>query len=158
MEVSAEDGAAGAAAYALEAVAAVVAVALEHAAERLRAGPQVRAPAVVLEAREHPRAAAEVDLDRDVADQARAWVAHGLEVDEPDAGQPLAAELVGVAEQLVAAADREDDAPALGCGVQRVALDGREILRAQLLVTVLTTPEVEEVVGVGIDLVAEARA
>ena len=122
-----------------------------------RAGPEMRAPAVVLEARQHPRAGAEVDLDRDVADQPRAGVAHGLEVDEPDAGEPLAAELVGVAEQLVAAADGEDDAPALGRGVQRVALDGGEVLRAQLLVTVLTTPEVEQVVGVGIDLVAEAR-
>ena len=42
-----------AAAHALEAVAPVVAVALEHAAERLLARPEVRAPAVVLEAGEH---------------------------------------------------------------------------------------------------------
>ena len=100
--------------------------------------------------------APEVDLDRDVADQARAGVAHGFEVHQADAREALAAQLVGVAEQLVAAADREDDAPALGRGVQRVALDGRQVLRAQLLVTVLTAAEVEEVVGVRIDLVAEA--
>ena len=87
-----------------------------------------------------------------------AVLAHGLEVHEADAGEPLAAQLVGVAEQLVAAADGEDDAPALGGGMQRVALDGGEVERAQLLVTVLTTAEVEEVVRVGVDLVAEAGA
>ena len=65
----------------------------------------------------------EIDLDRDVADQPRAVLAHGLEVDEADAGQLLAAELVGVAEQLVAAADGEDHLAALGRRVQRVALD-----------------------------------
>ena len=41
---------------ALEARGARVAVALQHAAERLLAGAQVRAPAVVLEAGEHARA------------------------------------------------------------------------------------------------------
>ena len=59
---------------------------LQHAAERLRAGAEVRAPAVVLEAGEHARAVArEVDLDRDVADQPRAVLADGVQVDEPDA-------------------------------------------------------------------------
>ena len=126
--------------------------------QRLCGRAQVGAAAVVLEAREHLRAGAQVDLDRDVADQPRAGVADGLEVDEPDAGQALAAQLVAVAEQLVAAAHREDDASALGRGVQGVALDGGQVLRAQLLVTILTTSEVEKVVIVGIDLVAEPGA
>ena len=51
----------------------------------------------------------ELDLDRDVADQPRAVLAHGAQVDQPDAGQLLVAELVGVAEQLVAAAHAEHD-------------------------------------------------
>ena len=46
----------------------------------------------------------------------------------PTPGQPLVAELVAVAEQLVAAADAEDHGAAVGRGVQRVALDGREVL------------------------------
>ena len=84
-------------------------------------------------------------------------LAHRLEVDEPDARQPLVAELVAVPEQLVAAADAESTAPRVGRGVQRVALDGREVLRAQRLVAVLAAAEVEEVVRVRVDLVAEAR-
>ena len=39
-------------------------------AERALAGPEVRAAAVVLEARQHARAAVELDLDGDVADEA----------------------------------------------------------------------------------------
>ncbi len=75
-----------AAADALEAAGAVVAVALEHAAERRGARSEPRAAAVVLEAREHAGpAGSQVDLDRDVADQPRAVLAHGLEVDEADA-------------------------------------------------------------------------
>ena len=71
-----------AAVHALEAVAAVVAVAREHAAERLLAGPEVGAPAVVLEAGDHARPGAEVGLDRAVADQPRARLADGAQVDE----------------------------------------------------------------------------
>ena len=72
--------------------------------------------------------------------------------------QPLVAELVAVAEQLVAAADAEQHGAALGRGVQRVALDRGEVLRAQRLVAVLAAAEVEEVVGVRVDGVAEARS
>src|ERR671923_147544 len=53
----------------------VVAGAAQHAPGRRRAGTQSRAAAVVLEAREH---ADPVDLDRDVADQPRALLPHGL--------------------------------------------------------------------------------
>ena len=91
---------------ALEAVAAVVAVPLEHPPERALAAAEVGPPAVVLEAGDDARAAAEVGLDRAVADQPRSGLAHRPEVDEADARQLLAAELVGVAEQLVAAAHR----------------------------------------------------
>ena len=156
VEVRADHGAVRAAADALVAAAAVVAVALEHPPERRRARSEPRAAAVVLEAGQHRGSAG--DLDRDVADQPRAVLADGLEVDEADAGQPLVAELVAVAEQLVAAADAEDHRAALRGGVQRVALDGGEVLRAQRLVAVLAAAEVEEVVGVGVELLAEPRA
>src|SRR4051794_11590208 len=97
------------AAHALRTTGAVVAVALEHAAQGLRAGTEAGAAAVVLEAGQHlgtviPEAG-EVDLDRDVADEPRAVLAHRADVDEPQAGDALVAELVAVAEQLVAAAD-----------------------------------------------------
>src|SRR5439155_11714511 len=65
--------------YSLEAVATVVAVAAQHTAERVLAGTEVGAAAVVLESGDHPRAAAEVRLDRAVADQPRALLAHGPE-------------------------------------------------------------------------------
>ena len=70
---------------------AVVAVTADHPAERARAGAEVGAAAVVLEAGDLERAAAaEVGLDRDVADQPRAGLADRLEVDEAEAGDPLA--------------------------------------------------------------------
>ena len=65
--------------------APVVAVALAGRARAALAGAQPRAAAVVLEAGEHARRAVELDLDGDVADQPRAVLAHGLEVDEADA-------------------------------------------------------------------------
>ena len=49
-------------------------------------------------------------------------------IDEADAGQPLAAHRVPVAEQLIAAADGEHDGPAAGCGVQRLAHRRKEVL------------------------------
>ena len=136
-----------------------VAVAAQDAAERPLAVAEVRAPAVVLEAGEHARAvdAGQLDLDRDVADQPRALLADGAQVDEADAGDLLVAELVGVAEELVAAADGEDRAAVGGRGVQRVALALDEVLRAELLVAVLAAAEVEEVVRGRVDVVAEAR-
>ena len=148
-----------AAADALEAAGAVVAVTLEDAAERRGARSEPRAAAVVLEARQHARRGrVQLHLDRDVADQPRAVLADGLEVDQPDAGQGLVAERVAVAEQLVAAADAEQHRAAGRGGVQRVALDRGEVARAQRLVTVLAAAEVEEVVRVGVDLVAEPGA
>ena len=131
---------------------------MKHASEWALRRSEARAAAVVLEAGEHPRAPAEVDLDGDVADQPRAVLADGLEVDQADAGQPLTSEFVGVAEQLVAAADGEDHLSGGRRGVQRVALDGRQILGAQRLVAVLAAADVEEVVGVGVERVAEAGA
>ena len=76
----------------------------------------------------------------------------------PDAGEPLVRQLVAVAEQLEPAADGEHDRAAVGRGVQRVALDRREVARAQRLVAVLAAADVEEVVRVGVDRVADPRA
>ncbi len=145
--------------HALEARGAGVAVALEHAAERLRTGAQVRAPAVVLEAGEHARAveAGKAHLDRDVADEPRPGLAHRVQIDEPDPGDALVAELVVVAEELVAAAHGEDDAAGVGRVVQRVALGVDHVLGAQRLVAVLRAADVEEVMRGGVDPLAEPR-
>ena len=68
---------------------------------------------MVLEAGEHAALAPlELDLDRDVADQPRPVRADRVQIDEPDAGERLVPELVGMAEQLVAAAHGEDDGAA----------------------------------------------
>src|SRR3954452_22455669 len=103
--------------------AAVVAVALEHAAQRSLGAAQRGTAAVVLEPRQdaRPIQPVQLDLDRDVADQPRAVDrALGDEVDEPDPGHALVAELVVIAEQLDATADPEDDRAAGGGGVQRL--------------------------------------
>ena len=85
---------------------------------------------MVLEAGDHARAAAEVGLDRAVADQPRARLAHRAAGRRgPTPGQLLAAELVGVAEQLVAAADGEHHGAAVGRRVQRVALGLGHVVR-----------------------------
>ena len=78
---------------------------------------------MVLEPGQHaPLARLELDLDRDVADQPRPVRADRHEIDQSDAGQRLLAELVGVAEQLIAAAHREDHAPraAAACSASRL--------------------------------------
>src|SRR6201999_2756447 len=118
----------------------VVAVALEHPAQRPLARAQDRPGAVVLEARPDARAVQrlQLDLDRGGADKPRAVDrAPRDQVHQADAGDALVAELVVVAEQLDAAADPEDDRAATGRRAQRVALDVVEVLRAQLLVAVL---------------------
>ena len=109
---------------------------------------------MVLEPGDHARAAAEVGLDRAVPDQARPRLAHRAQVHEADAGQLLAAELVGVAEQLVAAADRQHDRAAAGRRVQRLALGRRHVVRHGDLVAVLAAAHVEEVVGVRVERLA----
>ena len=119
----------------------------------------MRATAVVLEPGQHsPNIRVELDLDRDVADQPRLVRAHRDEVDQPDTGQGLVAELVGVAEQLITAAHREDHRPAVGRGVERVALDLGQVERAQLLVAVLPAAHVEEIGAVGVERARRGRS
>ena len=76
---------------ALEAVAAVVAVARQDAAQRPLARAEVGAPAVVLEAGDHARAGAEIRLDGAVADQARPGSRTVRRSTRPDPGQLLVA-------------------------------------------------------------------
>ena len=104
VEVGADDVAAQ---HALEARGARVAVAL--AARGPAAAPPGPGACARRGSRTPPARALRAspgrrDLDGDVADQPRAVLAHGVQVDEPDARDPLVAELVVVAEQLVAAA------------------------------------------------------
>ena len=82
--------------------------------------------------------------------------AHGVQIDQADARQRLGAELVGVAQQLVAAADGEDDRPAGGGGMHVVALALGQIVGAELLVAVLAAADVVEVGAVGIQRLVEA--
>ncbi len=117
---------------------------------------QVGAPAVVLEAGDRPRAVAEVGLDRDVADQPLARLAHRLQVGQPEPGQALLAQLVAVAEQLVAAADGEQDGSVVDRRRQRLALARDHVGGDGTLVAVLAAAEVEEVVGRGVDALAGA--
>ena len=146
-----------AALHALEAVAPVVPVPAEHAAERALAGPQVGPAAVVLESRDHAGPGPEVRLDRAVADQARAGLADGAEVDEADPGELLAVQLVRVAEQLIAAAHGQHDRTAVRRPVERLALGIGHVARDGDLVAVLAAAHVEEVVGVAVERLPEAR-
>ena len=76
------------------------------AAERLGAGVEPRAAGVVFEPRQRaPHAGLELALEQDVTDHPR-LARHGLQREEPDAGQLDAVEVpIGASEQLVAAAD-----------------------------------------------------
>ena len=103
-----------------------------------------------------PNIGVELHLDRDVSDQPRLIRAHGDEVDEPDTGQGRVAELVGVAEQLISAAHREDHRFSGRRRVERVALDLGQVERAQLLIAVLPAPDVEEISAIGVQPFAEA--
>src|SRR2546423_170292 len=82
-------------------------------------------------------AVAQIGLDRAVSDKARAGLADGAQVDQADAGKPLALHLVLMAEELVAAAHRQHDCAAAGRVVQRVLLRGHHVLCAQRLVAIL---------------------
>ena len=113
-----------AAAHALEAVVAVVAVARAgrgRAAARRRRGRCGRRGS-----RSRPARAGSPSSSTSMATlpiSRGPSLAHGVQVDEPDAGQLLVAELVGVAEQLVAAADRRARprrASAAACSASRL--------------------------------------
>ncbi len=120
-------------------------------------GPRCVLPAMILETREHARLSRlELHLDRDVPDQPGVVRADGTQVDKPHSGERLVSQLIRVAEELIATADREDHRAASGGCVQGVALDRRQVERAQLLVAILTAADVVEVGAVWVELVAEA--
>jgi len=141
--------------HALESVLAVVAVPADHAAERLGALPEIGAPAVVLEPSEEPRARAEVDLDRDVADQARARLAKCLQLGETQPRDPLLAEPVTVSEELVAAAYGEHDGAVLDGRREGRPLGLDHVGGDEHLVAVLAAPDVDQVVRLGVEPLPE---
>jgi len=65
------------------------------------------------------------------------------------------AERVGAPQQLVAAANAEHDRIAIGRLVQRVSLELEQVLSAQPLIAVLAAADVEQVVRVGVERLAE---
>ena len=100
------------------------------------------------------RTAAEVDLDRDVADQPRAGLADGVERGDAEALDPLVAELVGGAEQLVAAADGEPGHARRHGRLDGVALRCEQVGGDHPLVAVLAAADVDQVVRVGVERLA----
>ena len=112
---------------------------------------------MILKARDRHRPKADVGLDCAVADKPRAGFAHGLQVDEAHARELFASYLVGVAEQLVAAADGEHDGAAVRGRMEGVALCVRHVVGDRRLVAVLAAADVEEVMGVGVEWLLEAR-
>ena len=138
MEVGAVDAPCAAA---LEAGDAVVPEPRDDAAERLGAVVEDRAAGVVLEARE--RLAGPGAVEQHVADHP-ALAGDRRERQQADPGQLGAREVAVVAaEQLVAAAHREECGSALDSRVQRRAL-GREVGRDELLLAILAAADVEE--------------
>ena len=69
----------------------------------------------------------------------------------PRPGQPLLAELVAVAEQLVAAADGEQDGAVVDGRGERLALGRDHVGGDRALVAVLAAADVEQVVGGGVE-------
>ena len=140
-------------------VPAVVPVAVQNPAEWPRPRPQMCAPSVILKSRQHAGIARrELDRDRDVPDQPRAVGAHRTQVEQADSGEGLIAELVAVAEQLIAAAHAEQHRAPRGGRVERLPLVRHQIQRTTLLVAVLPPADVVEVGAVGIKRVADRHA
>src|SRR3954451_12123826 len=113
---------------------------------------------MVLEAGDRPRALArDVRLDRDVADQSRAGLANRLEIGEPEAGEAVLAELIAVAEQLIATADGEHGRAVVDRSREGLALGRLHVGGDRALVAVLAASDVEEIVGRGVDRVPGTR-
>src|SRR5687768_2851418 len=142
-------------AAAFESALSVVPEARDDAAESLGTRIEHRAPGVVLEARQKlALAGLELAFEEHVADHA-ALAGHCLVRKEADAREHRAvAPAVGAAEQLVAAADREDRRAACRRLLQSLALLD-EVDRHQRLLAVLAAADVEEVVVARHDRVAE---
>src|SRR5689334_20796265 len=120
--------------HSLVSVATVVPVTVHDAAERHGIRAEVGASAMVLEAGEDLWPCAEVDLDRDVADQPRTWLSDRLQVGDPEPGNGFLSKLVAVAEQLIPATYREQGGPVLDGEGDRVPLRAQHVLRDQHLV------------------------
>lgn len=133
---------------ALVAALAVVAVAMDDAPERLHALSQVRAAAVILIA--HDGLCRDAALDGDVSDKARV-AAIRIQVNEREALDLLVSHEVGVAKQLVAAADGRKHAAILDVGRELRAL-GEQVLAHDALLAVRATADEDDV------HVREARA
>ena len=147
-------------ARALAPIVAVVAVAVQHPAERLCAGAQMRAAAVVLEAGEHATLGArQVDLDRDVADQPRP-------IRSRSCGRRAARlreaprRRVGRRGRAAGSRRRRRARPrrAAAAAVSACALVLVQVRGAELLVAVLAAAHVVEVGAVRVERVADAGA
>ena len=133
---------------------AVVAEAGDDAPERLGAGVEPRPARVVLEAGERLAVARlELALEQHVADHPP-LAGDGLERQEPDARHVLAVEAaVAAAEQLVAAAHREQRGAAVDDRLDQRLRLRREVLGDEELLAVLAAADVVEVVRAGDDRV-----
>src|SRR5829696_1870513 len=162
-ERAVEVGAVGVqAAGALGAVFAVVAEAQDHLAQGFQVVAEVGTAAVVLETDDLAPGAVlrTADAREDVADQALLVGSPrlGVQIEDAYTRELLAlGGLVGVAHELVPAADPEDDAPVLDDGPQVGALLAGEVLDEERLLPILTAAEEEEVAAGGVYALAEAN-
>ena len=123
--------------------------------ERLAAGAEVGAAAVVLEPGEHAAARRRGRPRSTTLPISRGPGSRTVsQVGDPEALDPLVAELVGVAEQLVAAADGEHRGAVVDRGRDRVALGREHVLGDHPLVAVLAAADVDQVVRVGVEALA----
>ena len=138
-------------AAALEARASVVSIPCDDATERFRPEVEHRPSGVVLESRDRLSGRlGQRAREEDVADHPR-LPGQGLVREEPGPGHPGAvAPAVAPAEQLVAAADREQRGPAVDRGAEVVASYG-EVGGDQRLLAILAAADVEKVVHAGLE-------
>ena len=143
VQVGAEDVARG---HAFGAILPVVAGAGHDAAQRRQLRAEKRASAVVLEADQGARLQAQpADVHDHVADAAPG-TGLGVQVEQPEAGEPLAlGRLVVVPEQLVSAADRQQGGAARQRARQGLRLELQEVVVDQRLLPVLAAAEEEDV-------------
>ena len=96
-----------------------------------------------------------VDLDRDVSDQSRPWLANGAHIQQAHTWELVVPKCLVLTKQLVAATHTEHHRAARSCLMQRVALTGNEVLRAEQLVAVLAASQVVDVVRLTVERLTE---
>ena len=93
----------------------------------------------------------DLDLDRDVADQPGPGFTDGRQIGDAESGDRLVAELVAVAEQLIAAADGEQGGAVADRLGDRLTLARDQVGGDGALVPILAATDVDQVVSAGVE-------